>query len=162
MMILFTAIRWGWNDYNTTNNQRKRIAIAACRKVSYDREFENNLASSQLSAWNKKIYETIQSGSPFDQETNPVFSDNVGIVKYTNIIEQQYPTYIREMFRYDQRVNEAQSSVVELNHIINQKSCIVEESCPSLNESSTIISQVCKQQRQKIVSKRETLGYVCS
>ena len=55
MMVLFTAIRWGWNDYNTTNNQRKRIAIAACRKVSYDREFENNLASSQLSAWNKKI-----------------------------------------------------------------------------------------------------------
>ena len=66
MMVLFTAIRWGWNNYNATKNQRKRIATAACRQVAYDRGFANNLASSQLSAWNKKIYETIQSGSPFD------------------------------------------------------------------------------------------------
>ena len=53
--MLFTAIRWGWNDYNATKNQRKRIATAACRQVAYDRGFANNLASSQLSAWNKKI-----------------------------------------------------------------------------------------------------------
>ena len=50
MLVLFTAIRWGWNNYNATNNQRKRIATAACRQVVYDRGFANNLASSQISA----------------------------------------------------------------------------------------------------------------
>ena len=49
-------------------------------------------------------------------------------MKYTNIIKQEYPTYIREMFRYAQRVNGAQSTFVELTHTINQKSYIVEES----------------------------------
>ena len=71
MMVLLTTIRRGWDDYNTTKNQRKRIAIAACRQVASDLGFANNLASSQLSAWNRKIYEVIQSGSPFDQESNP-------------------------------------------------------------------------------------------
>ena len=55
-----------------------------------------------------------------------------GTVKYTDIIEQKYPTYIREMFRHAQRVNGAQSSFVELTHTIIHKSCIVEESRPSL------------------------------
>ena len=132
MLVLFTAIRWGWNDYNATKNQRKRIATAACRQVAYDRGFANNLASSQLSAWNRKIYDVIQSGSPFDQESNPLSSDHFGTVKYTDIIEQKYHTYIREMFRYAQRVNGAQSSFVELTHTINQKSCVVEECRPSL------------------------------
>ena len=50
MLVLFTAIRWGWNDYNATKDQRKRIATATCRQVVYDRRFANNLASSQLSA----------------------------------------------------------------------------------------------------------------
>ena len=54
MMVLFTAIRWAWNDYTATKNQRKIIAIAAFRQVAYDRGFSNNLASSQLSVWNKK------------------------------------------------------------------------------------------------------------
>ena len=53
-------------------------------------------------------------------------------MKYTDIIEQKYPTYIREMFRYAQRVNGAQSSFVELTHTIMQNSCTVEESFPSL------------------------------
>ena len=53
-------------------------------------------------------------------------------MKYTDIIEQQYHTYIREMFRYAQRVNGAQSSFVELAHTINQKSCVVEKNRPSL------------------------------
>ena len=110
----------------------KRIAIAACRQVAYDRGFANNLASSQLSAWNRKIYEVIQSGSPFDQESNPLPSDHFGTVKYSDIIEQQYPTYIREMFRYAQRVNGSQSGFVELTYTINQKSCIIEESRHSL------------------------------
>ena len=131
MLVLFTAIRWGWNDYNATKNQRKRIVITACRQVAYDRGFSNNLASSQLSAQNRKIYEVIQLGSPFDQESNPLSSDHFGTVKYTDIIEEQHSTYIREMFRYAQRVNGAQSSFVELTHTINQKSCIVEESHPS-------------------------------
>ena len=132
ILVLFTATRWGWNDYNATKNQRKRIATATCRQVAYDRGFTNNLASSQLSAWNRKICKVIQSGSPFDQESNPLSSDHFGTVKYTDIIEQQYPTYIREMFRYAQRVNGAQSSFVELTHTINQMSCVVEESRSSL------------------------------
>ena len=98
MLVLLTTIRRGWDDYNTTKNQRKRIAIAVCRQVAYDPGFANNLASSQLSAWNRKFYEVIQSGSPFDQESNPLSSDHFGTVKYSDIIEQQYPTYIREMF----------------------------------------------------------------
>ena len=53
-------------------------------------------------------------------------------MKYTDIIEQQYPTYIREIFRYTQRVNGAQSRFVEFTHTINQKSCVIEESRPSL------------------------------
>ena len=53
-------------------------------------------------------------------------------MKYSDIIEQQYPTYIREMFRYAQRVNGSQSGFVELTYTINQKSCIIEESRPSL------------------------------
>ena len=108
--------------------QRIRIANAACRQVAYARGFSNNLASSQLSAWNRKICKVIQSGSPFDQESNPLSSDHFGTVKYTNIIEQEYPTYIREIFRYAQRVKGAQSTFVELTHTINQKSYIVEES----------------------------------
>ena len=132
MLVLFTAIIWEWNNYNATKNQRKRIAIAACRQITYNRGFANNLASSQLSAWNRKIYEGIQSGSSFDQESNPLFSDHFGTVKCTDIIEQQYSTYIREMFRYAQRVNGAKSSFVELTHTINQKSYISEESRPSL------------------------------
>ena len=132
ILVLFTSIKLGWDDYNATKNQRKIIAIAACRQVAYDREFSNNLASSQISAWNKKIYEIIQSGSLFDQESNPLSSDHFGTVKYSDIIEQQYLTNIREMFRYAQRVNGAQSSFVGLTRTINQKSCIVEESRPSL------------------------------
>ena len=50
MLVLFTAIRWGCNNYNATKDQRKRIATATCRQVVYDRRFANNLASSQLSA----------------------------------------------------------------------------------------------------------------
>ena len=50
MLVLFTAIRWGWNDYNAKKNQRKRIVIAVYRQVASDRRFANNLASSQLSA----------------------------------------------------------------------------------------------------------------
>ena len=73
MLVLFTAIRWEWNNYNATKNHCKRIATAACRQVVYDRRFANNLASSQLSTWNRKIYDVIQSGSPFDQEPNPTF-----------------------------------------------------------------------------------------
>ena len=57
-------------------------------------------------------------------------------------------------------MNGAQASFVELTHIINQKCCVVEESRPSLkNTSSTIISLVCKQQRQINNSKREAIGY---
>ena len=91
MLVLFTAIRWGWNDCNATKNKRKRIAITACHQIAYDRGFSNNLASSQLSAW-KNINEVIQSGSPFDQVSNPLSSDHFVTVKYTDIIEQQYPT----------------------------------------------------------------------
>ena len=92
MLVLFTAIRWGWNDYNATKNQRKRIVITACRQVAYDRGFSNNLASSQLSAYNKKLYEVVQLGSPFDQESNPLSSDHFDTVKDTDTIEIQYPT----------------------------------------------------------------------
>ena len=114
MMVLFTAIRRGWNDYNATKNQRMRRAITVCRQISYDRGFANNLASSQLFAWNKKIYEVIQSGSPIDQESNSLSSNHVGTLKCTDIIEQQYPTYIRDIFRYTLRLNISQSSFLNL------------------------------------------------
>ena len=55
MIVLFTAIRWGWNDYNTSENQRKRILIISCCQVAYDRGFTKFLASSQLSVWNKNL-----------------------------------------------------------------------------------------------------------
>ena len=118
------GMEWLWCSKQST----QKIAIATCRQVAYDRGFANNLASLQLSAWNRKICEVIQSGSPFDQESNPLSSDHFGTVKYSDIIEQQYPTYIREIFRYTQRVNGAQSSFVELTHTIDQNSCIVVES----------------------------------
>ena len=54
MLVLFTLIRWGWNNYNATKNQRKKIAITACLKVAYDRGFAKVLASSQPFAWNQK------------------------------------------------------------------------------------------------------------
>ena len=100
-------MEWLWCSKQST----QKIAIATCRQVAYDRGFTNNLASSQVSAWNRKIYEIIQSGRSFDQESNPLSSDHFGTVKYTDIIEQQYPTYIREMFWFVQRVNRAQSNI---------------------------------------------------
>ena len=74
----------------------------------------------------KKSYEVIQLGSSFDQDYNPLSSGHFGIMEYTDTIKKKYLTYIREMFRYSQRVNGAQSSFVELTYTINQKICVVE------------------------------------
>ena len=46
-------------------------------------------------------------------------SNHFGIVTYTDNIELRYPTYLREMFRYAQRVNEFQASNVEFTHTID-------------------------------------------
>ena len=65
----------------------------------------------------------------FDQDSNPLSSEHSGKVKYTDNVELLCPTLIRDMFQYAQKVNEVQASFVELNHTINERNCVVEESC---------------------------------
>ena len=69
----------------------------------------------------------IQGDLPLDQYFNPLSNEHYRSIHYTNNIELEHSTYIRDMYIYAQIVNGAQVTCVELINTINQKISVVGE-----------------------------------
>ena len=93
-MALFTAIKWGWNNFATIN-MKTIIAKAACGQVVYDYGFKKLFATSQLPVWEKKINSAIEGNTLLSANLNPLSSDHSGTQKYVDYIEHSHPNYIR-------------------------------------------------------------------
>ena len=60
MMVIFTASKYGWDDYSITYNMKLRVAKATCGQVAYGYGFKCIFLFSQLPHWKKKIDSTTE------------------------------------------------------------------------------------------------------
>ena len=106
IMTIFTANKFGYNDPSLTHSQCKTVQIAACRLVSYDYGYPTPFATTQIPRWQNKIDQTIIRGpSPSSAQTvTPLATSHKGTVSYVDRLNAQHPSYIRNLFRYAQRI----------------------------------------------------------
>ena len=110
MLVLFTALRWGWENNKLTSKEKIHIAKAACRQVAYDCGFKKCLAYSQLPKWKATIDDVIDGKGEVTVDTNPLSKKHIGSIKYVDKIEKTHPDYLRELFSYAQRTYGAKAS----------------------------------------------------
>ncbi|KAG7357475.1 hypothetical protein IV203_002163 [Nitzschia inconspicua] len=98
-VVLHTAITWGWRDPSLTSARREYIAKAACRQVAYDMGYPAPLAHTRLPHWYGLVHAAITTG----ENADPCSPSNSG--RATNVdIDEGHPGYLREMYRYAERV----------------------------------------------------------
>lgn len=129
-LILHIAHLWGWKDPSYTWRKRQRIGRAACRLVTYDHGFQRELAVSQLPVWEKKLLSLIETGKGTAQAISPA---HAGSTKYVEIIERRHPGYVRELFRYAQKVKGARATFQELADCMCEKSATPGETRTTLS-----------------------------
>lgn len=150
-LVLHTAIMWGWRDPCLTFARRDEIAKAACRQVSYDLGYKAPLAHTRLPVWYGMVNAAITGG----ESTNRLSPSNSGRVTYVDALENDHPGYLRELFRYAERVIGTTATWQELAEIINQKSSAPGEERPTLSISRRQLSKWFQMQGGKEVSAIE-------
>ena len=119
-MCIHTAILWGWQDPYLSYKERSRIAKAACNQVAYDHGYQQRLAHTSLPIWYSKIIGSINDG----EDTNPISPCYAGFKKYINKVEEIYPDYMVELFRFAQKIKGPVATFTELALCMNEKSAV--------------------------------------
>jgi len=130
-MVIHTAITWGWRDPCLTTTRREYIAKAACRQVSYDMGYPVPLAHTRLASWYGSINAAITGG----ENNDPLSPSRSGRARYVDIIEEEHPGYLRELYRYAESTLGATATWQEFVEIINLKSAAPGEERPTLSIS---------------------------
>ncbi|KAG7373308.1 hypothetical protein IV203_034032 [Nitzschia inconspicua] len=99
-VVLHTAITWGWRDPSLTSARREYIAKSACRQVAYDMGYPAPLAHTRLPHWYGLVHAAITTG----ENADPCSPSNSGRATNVDIIDEGHPGYLREMYRYAERV----------------------------------------------------------
>jgi len=126
------ALLWGYADPHLTSAEHRRIAMATCRLVAYDHGYSMPLSHNMLPAWEAKIRNVLDTGEESKMATSP---KHAGSVSYVEKIEERYPGYVRELWRYAIRTLGAGATYNELAECINAKSAVPGEDCPELSLS---------------------------
>lgn len=130
-IVLHLANRWGWQDKTLTWEHRQEIGRAACRQVAYDHGFKQDLGVSRLAAWYGELNMALDLG----ESTDPLSPSNSGSQSYCDVIEENFPGYLHQLFRHAQHVRGAMATFHELADIMNQKSAMPGEDRPTLSLS---------------------------
>ena len=129
------ALLWGYADPHLSSAERRRIAKAACQLVAYDHGYAAPLSHNMLPAWEAKLRNVLDTGEESETATSP---KHAGSVSYVAKIEERYPGYIRELWRYAIRTLGAGATYNELAECINAKSAVPgEDRARAVPESST-------------------------
>ena len=99
-LVLHTGIMWGRHDPCLTVARRNEIARAACRQVAYDLGYSAPFAYSRLPVWYGMLNTAILDGEKIDS-LSPSRTDRPN---YITKLEQLHPGYLRELYRYAERV----------------------------------------------------------
>ncbi len=92
------ANKWGWNNPLYTYKERRELAQAVCRQVSYDFGYKKQFGWTRLFVWEQKVDKAINSGDVSLLETK-----RPGRKSYIDTIESKHPGYVRELFRHSQK-----------------------------------------------------------
>ena len=136
-MVVHTATVWGWMDPYNTYKARKRVANAACTQVAYDHGYANKLAVSQLPYWFAKIHEAIA----FGEKVDPLSPSQSVRYTYVDSIENAFPGYLHELWRYAQKVHGVLATFTDLANCMNEKSACPGETRATLSLSRKTLSR---------------------
>jgi hypothetical protein len=151
MLVLHTAIMWGWLDPFITRTRRNFIGEAACRQVAYDLGYKSPLAATRLPFWHGMVDTAVNDGEYCDQ----LSPSQAGSTTYIATIEGQHPGYIRELYRYAESVLGALATYNEVVDCINAKSASPGEGRPTLSLSRRQLSRWFQDQGGKETSAIE-------
>jgi hypothetical protein len=151
MLVLHTAIMWGWLDPCITKTRRIFIGEAACRQVAYDLGYRSPLAATRLPFWHGLVHMAVHEG----EYSNQLSPSQAGSKKYVAAIEESHPGYIRELYRYSESVLGALATYKELVDSINSKSASPGEGRPTLALSRRQLAQWFQDQGGKETSAIE-------
>jgi hypothetical protein len=116
----------------------KRIAEASCRLVAYLHGFKVPLASSMVLVWHSKVYDAFLKG---EGSIDAITTQHLGLKVYLQSIEEKYPGYILELYRYAIRTMGAGTTYKELAECMNAKSAAPGEDHSELNLSKSQVSK---------------------
>ena len=98
---------------------RKEVLDLCAKLLFYDFGYkEVKGISNMYKTWDKRIQKSHQCGN----DCHPTRSRVHGYTAYTDKLEEEYPGYIRELFRYAQKAIGFQASFMDIAKTMNEKS----------------------------------------
>jgi len=150
-IAVHTATQWFFLDPVLALNRRQLIAEASCRQVSCNFGFQKAFAKHQLPRWCGESNEAIMGGKSAD----PLSPSHSGRKACLDLVEQEHPGCLHELFRHSQRVLGCLATFKDLANNMNQKSAVVSEERRTLNVDRKQLARWFKQQNGKETSPIE-------
>lgn len=119
---------WGHDNPSLTYKQRRKIEQAACQQIAYDHGFKKSTGGHMLKQWEKKLKSGVASG-----ETAPLTSQHKGSRAKTDEVDEQYPGYLHELYRYAINTAGIKATFNEIAESMNMKSQNPTELRPALS-----------------------------
>ena len=151
MVVVHTALLWGWNDPALTVKERKRVAMAACNQVAFDQGYTRPLAASQLPRWYGLLNAAILSG----EEQDPLAPCHSGKASYVDTVEKQHPGYLHSLYRYAVSVKGHLATFNDIAQTMNERSASPGETRSTLSLSRRQVANWFKAQGGKEYSAIE-------